>query len=156
MLWRASVEQGGEGRARASAPIFSLRRPGPHDATASSALGSTTPKGARSTSCTAAPRTAEGVQSAGMGETSAQAAAFADVHKLAAEAGLIEADIEKFLDDSLIGDINSAADAEELEASMLERRDQRAAKARVAERAAELLAAELVGFTLTRAWPAEV
>mmetsp|Transcript_4194 Transcript_4194/g.13803 ORF Transcript_4194/g.13803 Transcript_4194/m.13803 type:complete len:179 (+) Transcript_4194:227-763(+) len=78
-----------------------------------------------------------------MGETSAQAAAFADVHKLAAEAGLIEADIEKFLDDSLIGDINSAADAEELEASMLERRDQRAAKARVAERAAELLAAEL-------------
>lgn len=91
-----------------------------------------------------------------MGETSAQAAAFADVHKLAAEAGLIEADIEKFLDDSLIGDINSAADAEELEASMLERRDQRAAKARVAERAAELLAAELVGFTLTHAWPAEV
>eukprot|EP00962_Isochrysis_galbana_P004323 scaffold1198_cov116-Isochrysis_galbana.AAC.5 len=52
----------GEAGSRASAPIFSSRRPGP--ATASSALGSTTPKGARSTSCTAAPRTAEGVQSA--------------------------------------------------------------------------------------------
>jgi len=73
-----------------------------------------------------------------------QDAAYADVHELAAEAGAIEADIEKFLDESLIGDINSAADAQELDASLADRREQRAAKARVAERAAELLAAELV------------
>jgi hypothetical protein len=93
-----------------------------------------------------APRPATGVESAEVDEASVREAALADVHKIAAEAGLIEADIEKFLDESLIGDINSAADAEELETAMLERRDQRAAKARVAERAAELLAAELVSI----------
>lgn len=75
---------------------------------------------------------------------SEELAALADVHQLAEQAGEIEADVEKFLDESLISDINSAAEAEELEASLIERREQRAARARVSERAAELLTAELV------------
>lgn len=74
---------------------------------------------------------------------SEELAALADVHQLAEQAGEIEADVEKFLDESLISDINSAAEAEELEASLIERREQRAARARVSERAAELLTAEL-------------
>ena len=66
-----------------------------------------------------------------------------DVHEIAARASRFDAEVEQFLDEQIIGDIHSAADAEEREAALRQRREQRAARARISERAAELLQAEL-------------
>mmetsp|Transcript_10214 Transcript_10214/g.33840 ORF Transcript_10214/g.33840 Transcript_10214/m.33840 type:complete len:185 (-) Transcript_10214:179-733(-) len=63
--------------------------------------------------------------------------------EIAARASRFDAEVEQFLDEQIIGDIHSAADAEEREAALRQRREQRAARARISERAAELLQAEL-------------